>query len=145
MVHDYSEEDSIHKLHLIVHKKLIGFLRCELEPYDFNRGEIPLMYKLLKEGEGKTQKEICEMLYVSKSTTSKIINNLVEKGYVRKERDEADKRITKIYLTERKDEIEKLIKDLDKKAEEKMLSGFEEKEKEELRGYLERILENLEG
>ncbi len=145
MVHDYSEEDSIHKLHLIVHKKLIGFLRCELEPYDFNRGEIPLMYKLLKEGEGKTQKEICEMLYVSKSTTSKIINNLVEKGYVIKERDEADKRITKIYLTERKDEIEKLIKDLDKKAEEKMLSGFEEKEKEELRGYLERILENLEG
>ncbi len=145
MVHDYSEEDSIHKLHLIVHKKLIGFLRCELEPYDFNRGEIPLMYKLLKEGEGKTQKEICEMLYVSKSTTSKIINNLVEKGYVRKEKDEADKRITKIYLTERKDEIEKLIKDLDKKAEEKMLSGFEEKEKEELRGYLERILENLEG
>ncbi len=143
MVDDYSEEDSIHKLHQIVHKKLIGFLRCELEPYDFNRGEIPLMYKLLKKGDGKTQKEICEMLYVSKSTTSKITQSLVDKGYLVKERDEVDRRVTRIYLTDRKDEIKDLLGDLDEKAENKMLEGFEGEEKEQLREYLERILCNL--
>lgn len=145
MVEDYSEEDSIHKLHLIVHKKLIMFLRSELEPYDFNRGEIPLLYKLIKKGDGKTQTEICDMLYISKSTTSKIIQRLVEKDYLRKERDEEDRRVTRIFLTERREEIEELLKELDDKAENKMLEGFEDEEKEQLREYLERILCNLEG
>jgi len=145
MVEDYSEEDSLHKLHLIVHKKLIKFLRSELEPYDFNRGEIPLLYKLIKKGDGKTQTEICDMLYISKSTTSKIIQRLVEKDYLRKERDEEDRRVTRIFLTERKEEIEELLKELDDKAENKMLEDFEDEEKEQLREYLERILCNLEG
>ncbi len=144
MVEDYSEEDSIHKLHQIVHKKLISFIRKEMEPYDFSRGEFPVLFKLIKNGDGRTQKEICEMLYVSKSTTSKIIQSLVEKGYLRKEKDEEDKRAMRIFLTERKDEIEDLIKELDEKAENKMLEGFEEEEKKHLRDYFERILKNLE-
>jgi len=144
MVEDYSEEDSIHKLHLIVHKKLIGYLRSELEPYDFNRGEIPLLYKLIKKGDGKTQTEICDMLYVSKSTTSKIIQSLVKKGYLLKERDDKDRRITRIYLTEKKDEVKDLLKKLDERAEDKMLQGFDDVEKEQLREFLERILWNLE-
>jgi len=144
MVEDYSEEDSIHKLHLIVHKKLIRYLRSELEPYDFNRGEIPLLYKLIKKGDGKTQTEICDMLYVSKSTTSKIIQSLVKKGYLLKERDDKDRRITRIYLTEKKDEVKDLLKKLDERAEDKMLEGFDDEEMEQLREFLERILWNLE-
>ena len=144
MVEDYSEEDSIHKLYQVVHKKLIKFIKCELEPYDFNRGEFPLLFKLIKKGDGLTQKEISGMLYVSKSTTSKIIHNLVEKGYLRKERGRDDKRVTRIYLTEKKDQIEDLIKELDRKAENKMLKDFDKDEKEQLRTYLESILDNLE-
>lgn len=143
MVGNYSGDDSIHKLYQIVYKKLICFIRSELEPYDFSRGEFPILYKLIKKGDGVTQKEICEMLYISKSTTSKLIHNLVEKGYIRKEKDEEDRRATIIYLTDRKDEIEELLKELDQKAENKMLEGFEEEEKNQLRCYLERILENL--
>ncbi|MFO7792856.1 MAG: MarR family transcriptional regulator [Candidatus Saliniplasma sp.] len=144
MVDDYSDEDSIHKLYQIVHKKLIRFIKCELEPYDFNRGEFPLLFKLIKKGDGITQKEICSMLYISKSTTSKIIHSLVEKGYLRKERDEKDKRVTRIYLTDKKNEIKDLMKEIDEKAENRMLEGFGVEEKEQMRTYLERILENLE-
>ncbi len=139
-----TEETTIHKLHQIVHKRLIRFIKNELKPYDFNRGEIPLLYKLLKEGDGKTQTEICDMLHVSKSTTCKIIQNLVVKGFLRKERDEYDKRVTKIFLTDRKDEIKDLLMELDEKAENKMLEGFDDEEKERLRDYLERIFNNLE-
>ncbi|MFW6176195.1 MAG: MarR family winged helix-turn-helix transcriptional regulator [Thermoplasmatota archaeon] len=144
MAESHSNENSTHKLYQIVHKKLIKFIRKELEPYDFSRGEFPLLFKLIKKGDGLTQKDICEMLFISKSTTSKIIHNLIEKGYLRMERDEDDRRRTMIYLTEKKDEIEDLIKELDKKAESRMLEGFKEEEKNQLRNYLERILENLE-
>lgn len=144
MTENYSKEDSIHKLHQVVHKKLIKFIKEELEPYDFNRGEFPLLFKLIKKGDGITQKEICERIHVSKSTTSKIIQSLVEKGYLRKEKDEKDKRVSRIYLTDKKEEIEDLIKEIDKKAEDKMLKGFDEDEKKKLRSSLERILDNLE-
>jgi len=139
-----SSEDSIHKLYQRVYKNLIKLIRSELEPYDFNRGEFPLLFKLIKKGDGVTQKEICEMLYISKSTTSKIIKRLVEKGYLRKEKDPDDKRASRIFLTGKKDKIEDLIKEIDQKAENKMLEGFDKEEKEELRSYLERILDNLD-
>ena len=145
MAGKYSKEDSIHKLYQIVYKELIKFIRSELEPYDFNRGEFPLLFKLIKKGDGVTQKEICERLHVSKSTTSKIIKSLVEKGYLRKEKDPDDKRASRIYLTDRKEEIEDLIREIDEKAEKEMLEGFDKEEKKELRGHLERILENLES
>lgn len=141
----YSKDDSVHKLYQIVHKKLIELIRSELEPYDFNRGEFPLLFNLIKEGDGVTQKDICERLPVSKSTVSKVIKSLVEKNYLRKEKDPEDKRAIRIYLTDKKDEVEHLIKDIDEKAENEMLQDFETKEKEELRSYLERILENLDS
>jgi len=138
-----SSEDSIHKLYQRVHKNLIRLIRTELEPYDFNRGEFPLLFKLIKKGDGVTQKEICEKLHVSKSTTSKIIKRLVEKGYLRKEKDPQDNRASRIFLTEKKEDIEDLIKEIDEKAENKMLKGFDDEERKDLRGYLERILDNL--
>ncbi|MFW6083463.1 MAG: MarR family winged helix-turn-helix transcriptional regulator [Thermoplasmatota archaeon] len=144
MTESHSDENSTHKLYQIVHKKLIKFIRKELEPYDFSRGEFPLLFKLIKKGDGLTQKEICEMLFISKSTTSKIIHNLTDKGYLRMERDKDDRRRTRIYLTEKKDEIEDLIKELDEKAESRMMKNFEEDEKQQFRNYLEKILENLD-
>lgn len=138
-------EETVHKLHQIVHKELIGYIRELLEPYDFNRGEFPMLFKLIKKGDGKTQKEICEILYISKSTTSKIIDSLEKKGYLRREQDPKDRRCSRIYLTDRKEDIEGLIREIDLKAEEKMLKGFDQSEIEQLRRYLERILENLEG
>lgn len=144
MEEKYSEEDSLHKLYQIVYKRLINFIRQELEPYDFNRGEFPLLFKLIKNGDGVTQKEICESLMVSKSTISKMINSLVEKGYLRKERDPDDKRATRIFLTERKNEIEDIIEEIDEKAENKMLKGFTQEEKEDIEEHLIKILENLE-
>ncbi len=145
MEEKYSDEDSLHKLYQIVHKKLIRYIRQELEPYDFSRGEFPLLFKLIKKGDGKTQTEICEMLYVSKSTTSKMIDSLAEKGYLRKERDQEDRRATRIFLTERKDEVEDIIEEIDEKAEKEMLKGFTEEEEKELKAYLEKILDNLEN
>ena len=82
-----SEEKSIHKLLHRVHKKTVMEFKHKLEPYDFTRGEFPFLLGLLRKGEGVTQKEICEKIPISKSTTSKMVNNLIDKGYLRKERD----------------------------------------------------------
>ncbi len=138
------EKKTVHRLHQVVHKRLITFICHQLEPYDFNRGEFPILFTLIEKGDGKTQKDLCQELPISKSTISKVIDSLVEKGYLVREPDPEDRRAVRIYLTERKEEIEDLIRELDQKAENMMLMGFDDDEKEHLRLYLERILNNLE-
>lgn len=138
------EETSIHKLLHKVNKKLMKEFKHKLEPYDFTRGEFPFLLGLLRKGDGITQKEICERIPISKSTTSKMVNNLIDKGYLKKERDEEDRRATRIYFTDEKEKIENIVKELDKKAEDMMLKDFDEDEKDQLENYLKRILNNIE-
>lgn len=134
----------MHRLIHSIHKRTIEKFKHKLEPYDFTRGEFPFLLGLIREGDSITQKEICEKIPISKSTTSKMVANLVEKGYLRKERDEEDRRKTRIYLTDRREEIERIIRDIDREAEKNMIEGFDDVEREEVKGYLERILKNLE-
>lgn len=137
------EEDSILNLYLRVHKELVKNLKQSVEPYEFNRGELPILVKLIKGGDGVSQKEIRESLPISKSTTSKTVDNLVRKGYLRKERDSEDRRVTLIYLTDKGREIEDVIKDVEKRAGKRMLENFSEEERDRLAMYLERSLEGL--
>ena len=137
-------DDSVHKmLHKIDKNTMLKF-RHKLEPYDFTRGEFPFLFGLIKRGDGVTQKDICGHIPISKSTTSKMINNLVKKGYLRKEKDPNDKRATRIYLTDKKEEIENIVKEIDEEAEKLMMEGFTDEEKRQLKEYLSRIIDNLE-
>lgn len=51
--------------------------------------------------EGISQKGICDILHVEKSTTAKAVKNLMNKGYVYKKQIENDKRSSSLYLTEK--------------------------------------------
>lgn len=137
------EDISIHRLLHRINKKTMMRFKDKLKPYDFTRGEFPFLLGLIRRGDGLTQKEICANIPISKSTTSKIVNSLVEKGYLRKETDEEDRRATRIYLTDKREEIEKTIQDIDMEAEKVMMEGFDEEEKRILRRYLKRILDNI--
>ncbi len=140
-----SERKSVLKLHSIIQRKLIMHLRKKIEPYGFSRGEFPFLVRLLKKGDGVSQKEICEDVMISKSTTSKMVNKLEQEGYLRMEKDPEDKRVKRIYLTEKKEEIEGIINEIDQEVDDIMFKNFSEEEKNHYIGYLERILENVEG
>lgn len=45
------DEESIHRLYHLVHKEMIRSIKEELKPHHFNRGEFPLLLKLIKEGD----------------------------------------------------------------------------------------------
>ncbi len=137
-------KDSVVELYISVHKELIKNLKELAEPYKFNRGELPVLAKLIKKEDGIPQKEIREDLTISKSTLSKTINSLIKKDFLKKEKDPEDRRVTLIYLTNKGKEIKNIIKEIDQNAEERMMKNFDEKEKEQLSRYLERLLENLE-
>ncbi len=138
------EEWSVLKLQTVINRKLICHLRKKIRPYGFSRGEFPFLVRLLKRGDGVSQKEICEDIRISKSTTSKMINKLKDEGYLRMERDPEDRRVKRVYLTDKKHEIEGIVRDIEEEIDEILFKGFDEEDKNKYIEYLHEILENIE-
>lgn len=132
------------KLQTVINRKLICHLRKKIRPYGFSRGEFPFLVRLLKRGDGVSQKEICEDIRISKSTTSKMINKLKDEGYLRMERDPEDRRVKRVYLTDKKHEIEGIVRDIEEEIDEILFKGFDEEDKNKYIEYLHEILENIE-
>ena len=125
------------------HKTLVAELRRLAEPHDINRGELPVLVRLLRAGDGVSQKVLREDLPLSKSTLSKTIASLSEKELVTKEPSETDGRVKLIYLTDKGRNLDPTIKEIGNGAATKMLADFDPVEKEQLANYLERIEDNL--
>lgn len=107
-----------------------------------NRGELPVLVRLFREGDGVPQKALREDLDLSKSTVSKVVDSLVDRGLLRKERSEADGRVRLIYLTEAGQALDEPIRAVGHTATERLLEGFDDAEVEELTAYLERLAAN---
>lgn len=110
-----------------------------------NRGELPVLVRLFRKGDGVAQKTLQEDLDRSKSTVSKTVDTLIERGLLRKERSEADGRVRLIYLTDAGRELDEPVREIGERATERMLQGFDAGEKEVLAAFLERIQSNLQG
>ena len=91
--------ENIGKLNAAIYRSLQSILNFKLKDMPIQSGQHDFFYVISK-NEGITQKELSEHLYVGKSTTTKAVKNLIAHGYIRKEKDDQDKRFERLYLTE---------------------------------------------
>lgn len=96
--------ESIGKLTAAIHRNLQIVLNRKLKDISIRSGQHDFFY-VISRYEGITQKELSEWLYISKSTTAKAVKNLMDHGYVRKEKDTEDNRYDRLYLTEKGKQI----------------------------------------
>lgn len=89
------------------------------------------------------QKDIEAELNVSKATASGIIDRLEMNGFIRRTPLETDSRYKYLTLCPKAFEFTDDILSKCRKNEERLFNGFEEKERKEAIGYLERMLNNL--
>ncbi len=71
-----------------------------LQPFQLTSGEMPFYLALARE-DGITQEALSARVRVDKSVTTRVIRSLEAKGFVRRERNEQDRRSNLIYLTGR--------------------------------------------
>ena len=82
-----------------------------LVPYDIGYGQ--LMFLLcINENEGITMQELTKIGEVDKGTTTKSIQRLIDQGYVNTRQDENDKRVKRLYTTEKAAGIMSIVYDL---------------------------------
>lgn len=90
------------------------------------------------------QKDVEREFDVTRSTASKVIDLMEQKGLVRREKVPCDARLKKLVLTEEAESIAKLFEADRVSLEETLTKGFTDAEKENLCDFIIRMKTNLE-
>ncbi|MDH4211688.1 MAG: MarR family winged helix-turn-helix transcriptional regulator [candidate division WOR-3 bacterium] len=88
-------------------------------------------------------KEIAERIGRDKSTVTALVNKLVRAGYVVKEKDPGDKRITYLCLTAKGRSLERDFDMISERLIATAFSGFSQKEREEIVRGVVKMLNNF--
>lgn len=103
-----------------------------------------LLLMFLSKHNGLTHSEIAEKLNISPAAATKVIKRLEKEGYLERQADENDERLSRVFLKEDgralMDEIKKSFKCLD----EKTFKKFSPEDLKQFGDYLNRILHNLQ-
>lgn len=88
-------------IHLsVLYRNTQKYFDHALEPYCIGWGQLMFLF-FINENEGITMQEVTRIGEVDKGTTTKSIQKLQEQGYVRTMQDENDKRVKRLYTTEK--------------------------------------------
>ena len=107
--------------------------------------EMWLVLSRLYARDGQYQTQIADSTFRDRPNTSRIIAGLEERGYIRKERDPADRRRIRIHLTERGEEFVRDMAPLAARTRDGLYEGLDDEELRMLRRVLRRIERNALG
>ena len=103
-----------------------------------------LHYLSHKQGESICQRDIEKQFELSHSTVSGIISRLEAKGFIICSFSEEDRRFKNIFLTEKAKCCENEMKKSIEQYEAQLVMGFSEEEKNQLIGFIIRMLRNVD-
>lgn len=113
-----------------------------LEEINLYPGQPPLLFTLNKDN-GKSQKELAEILRIKPSTINVMIKRMEKEGLIQRRHDKKDQRISRVYIT---DKGQKICKDANKmmqKIESEMFLNLTKEEKIILRRLFLEVKANL--
>lgn len=135
------KEKSVGRLISIIHRYTHTHVQKQIEQYGIGSGQFFFLMKLYQH-EGINQETLAELLFVDKATCARAVKKLEEQGYVKRIRDQHDKRAYLLYLTDKAKQLKPSIKKALRQWTTHLLMGFSEKERQHLFDYLERIAHN---
>lgn len=103
------------------------------------------MLMIVEKNEGITQNQIAEKLSLRPATVAIVLRRMEKAGLIHRKQDEKDRRLQRVYLTEKgKDQCE-FLKEQMQKIEAIATHGFSNEEKNQLKEFLDRIVSNLKN
>lgn len=97
---------------------------------------------MLYRNDGVNQETIAKTLNIDKATSARAIKKLEEEGYVRRERNDYDKRNYLVFLTDKAEKLKPTIKTILQTWTNHLLKGITQEEKEQIYSILEKIAKN---
>lgn len=129
-------------------KRMIKFIEGELKNSELN-DLIPthgnVLTALYENSEKLTMKDIAQIISKDKSTVTPLINKLVKLGYIRKQKSDADGRVTFIELTEKGRAVRPSYENISRKINATAFNGFSDEEKKEFLRLLKKLNKNFKS
>lgn len=136
------EKDSLGKMIVHLGRMLKSRVDEKLEKHKLGNLQFRIVI-LANKNRGLCQDRLSKMMRIDKTTTAKAIKKLIDLGYIKKERDELDKRFYRIFPTEKAENIYPKILDILRETDKSVENILTEKEKESLRIILEKLQNGL--
>ena len=126
------------------HRALTRALQARIAPHGVSIGMWFFLRALWQE-DGISQRELSHRVGMMEPTTASALTNMERKGYVRRIRNRADRRIVNVFLTERGRALRRELLPLAAEVNEVALRGITINEAAQLRALLGKIQARLDA
>ena len=120
---------------IVLFRQMNLFLNRELLDEKLTSSDV-LYLALLYEQDGRTQDEMAEAYTVDRAATTRSLQGLEKKGLVRREVDTFDRRIRRVYLTEKAMQYRAAIRRMADDLADALFEGMSE---EEVKAFMEQV------
>jgi DNA-binding MarR family transcriptional regulator len=127
----------------MIARALDSISNIEFKEYDLTKGQYLYLVRIC-ENPGIIQEKLAEMIKVDRTTAARAIKNLEINGFIEKRDDEHNKKIKKLFPTEKGKSVFPFIKRENDHSNSVALAGFSEKESETIFHLLQRVRKNIE-
>lgn len=127
----------------MIARALDSISNIEFKDLDLTRGQYLYLVRIY-ENPGIIQEKLAEMIKVDRTTAARAIKKLEMQGFIQKRPDEQNKKIKKLYPTEKGKKVYPLLRREGEHSMEVALSGFTPEEKETIFKLVHRVRENVE-
>ncbi|MFT4402097.1 MarR family winged helix-turn-helix transcriptional regulator [Bacillus sp. SW14] len=127
----------------MIARALDSISNIEFKEHDLTKGQYLYLVRIC-ENPGIIQEKLAEMIKVDRTTAARAIKKLELKGFIEKKDDEHNKKIKKLFPTEKGNEVFPFIKRENDHSNRVALEGFSEREAETIFNFLQRVRKNIE-
>lgn len=127
----------------MIARALDSISNIEFKEVDLTKGQYLYVVRVC-ENPGIIQEKLAEMIKVDRTTANRAIKKLELNGFVKKKDDEHNKKIKKLYPTEKGKQVYPFIKRENDHSNRVALDGLSESETETILNLLQRVRKNVE-
>jgi DNA-binding MarR family transcriptional regulator len=127
----------------MIARALDSISNIEFKEYDLTKGQYLYQVRIC-ENPGIIQEKLAEMIKVDRTTAARAIQKLEMNGFIEKKDDQNNKKIKKLFPTEKGKNVYPFIKRENDYSNIVALEGFSEREVETIFNLLQRVRKNIE-
>ncbi|WP_191565401.1 MarR family winged helix-turn-helix transcriptional regulator [Metabacillus idriensis] len=127
----------------MIARALDSISNIEFKEYDLTKGQYLYLVRIC-ENPGIIQEKLAEMTKVDRTTAARAIKKLEINGFIEKKEDKHNKKIKKLFPTEKGKNVFPFIKRENDYSNLVALEGFSEREVETIFNLLQRVRKNIE-
>lgn len=127
----------------MIARALDSIANIEFKEHDLTRGQYLYLVRIYEQP-GIIQEKLAEMIKVDRTTAARAVKKLEENGFIERKDDEENKKIKRLFPTNKGKEIAPYILAENTYSNAVALNGLSKEEAEVLSDLLEKVRENVE-